>query len=177
MHGANVEGDILSGGAVTARHAAGQLAIFVSQGERHAVELQFADVVDVAAAAELVHASLPAAQFFLAVSVVEREHGRRVADLDESLARFAADALSGGIGRDEFRVLGLEVFQLLGELVEFLIADFRSVEHEVLIFVVANFLAESFDLFFGVFWGRHRRNYRRERRRRDSAATTGTESV
>ncbi len=80
-----------------------------------------------------------------------------MADLDESLARLAADALGGRIGRDEFGVLGLKVFELLHQLVEIQIADLGLIEDVIEIFVVANLFAESFDLLFGVFWGRHRR--------------------
>src|SRR5579859_499690 len=134
-----------------------QPAILISQCQGHAVELQFADVVDVLAATQFMDSALPGAQLFFVVGVVERQHGRGVAHFDEALARLAAHALGGGIRGDEFRVLGLEVFKLLGELVEFLVADFRLIENEVEIFEMADFIAEALRLFWEVFCGVHRK--------------------
>ena len=53
-------------------------------------------------------------------------------------------------------MLGLEILQLLHQLVEFGVADFGIVENVVEVFVVANLLAQGFDLLFDVFRGRHR---------------------
>ena len=155
-HRAHVQGDVFADGAVATGDAADQLAILVVQGQRHAVELQFADVVNVLAAAEFVHAALPVAQFVLAVGVVERQHGRRVRRFDESLARLAADALRGGVGRDQFGMFGFELLQLDHELVEFGVGDFGIVENVVAVLVVADFLPQRFDLLFGPLGrGRH----------------------
>ncbi len=124
------------------------LPSLVEQGQRHAVELQFADIVDVFAAAEFVDAAFPVAQLVFAVSIVEREHGRGVRRFDEALARLAADALGGRVGRDQFRMLSFELLELVHELVEFGVANFRIVEHVVAIFVMADFFAQRFDLLF-----------------------------
>ena len=78
-------------------------------------------------------------------------------DLDESLARLAADALRGRIRRNERWVLGFQILQLLHQLVEIGVADFGIVEDVIEVFVVANLLAQSLYLFFDVFRGRHRR--------------------
>src|ERR1700688_3892685 len=89
--------------------------------------------------------------------------------LDEPFARFASDALGRGIGCNQCRILGLKVFQLPHQLVELGAAVLRMVEDVIQIFVVANFFAEGFDLFFDVFrWGMHRKDYRRISSRRDS---------
>ncbi len=155
-HRAHVQGDVFADGAVAAGDAADQLAILVVQGQRHAVELQFADVVDVVAAAEFMHAALPVAQFVLAVGVVEREHGRGVRRFDEAFARLAADALGGRVGRDQFRMFGFELLQLNHELVEFGVGDFGIVENVVAVFVMADLVPQCFDLFFGPLGrGRH----------------------
>ena len=155
-HRAHVQGDVFADAPVAASDAAHQLAILVVQRQRHAVELQFAHVVDVVAAAEFVHAALPVAQFVLAVGVVEREHGRGVRRFDKALAGLAADALGGRIGRDQFRMFVFELLQLNHELVEFGVRDFGIVENVVAVFVVADFVPQCFDLFFGALGrGRH----------------------
>ena len=53
-------------------------------------------------------------------------------------------------------MLGFQVLQLLHQLVEVEVADFRLVEDVVEVFVVADFFAEGVDLFSGVFCGGHR---------------------
>ncbi len=50
----------------------------------------------------------------------------------------------------------LQILQLLHQLVEFRVADFGIVENVVEVLVVANLFAQSFDLLFDVFRGRHR---------------------
>ena len=99
---AHIQRDIFADWTVAARDAAREVAIFIDQRQRHAVELEFADVVDVFAAGEFMDAALPVAEFLFVISVVEREHRRGVADFDESFARLAADALRWGIRSDEF---------------------------------------------------------------------------
>jgi len=75
-----------------------------------------------------------------------------------SLARLAAHALRGRIGRDQLRMLGLQVFELPHQLVEFGVADLGLVENVIEGFVVANFLAERADPFLEVFGSsRHRK--------------------
>ena len=100
----------------------------VDERERHAIELQFAHVFEVGAAAQFMHAPLPVAQLFFAVGVVEREHGRRMLRLDESFARLAADALRWRIGRDQLGMLRLKPLQLIHQLVEFGVGEFGIVE-------------------------------------------------
>ena len=51
----------------------------------------------------------------------------------------------------------LQILQLLHQLVEFRVADLGIVENVIEIFVVADLLAQRFDLLFDVFRGRHRR--------------------
>src|SRR5207253_530699 len=101
---ADVRGHVFTNGAVTPGDAACQASIFVGKCHGHAIELEFVDVGNVLAAAELVHTALPIAQLLFCVCVVEREHGPRVGDFDESCGGTAADALGGGIRSDEFGV-------------------------------------------------------------------------
>ncbi len=145
-HGAHVGRNVFSGRAVAARDAAHQLAAFITQRQRHAVELEFADVLNVGAPAEFLHPPLPIAQLFFAVSVVERQHRRGMRDFDESLARLAADALRRRIGRDQLGMRGLELFQLVHQTIEFGVADFGIVEHVIAVLVMPNLLAQGFEL-------------------------------
>src|SRR6266446_3911662 len=69
-----------------------------------------------------------------------------MARLDESLARLAAYALSGGVGRDQFRMLGFKLLEFVDQFVEFGVADLRIVENVIAVFVVADLVAQGFDL-------------------------------
>ena len=166
-HGAHVGGYVFANRTVAAGDAANQLAGFVTQGQRHAVELELADVFNVVSSAEFVHAALPIAQLFFAVGVVEREHGRGVWGFDESLARLAAHALRRRIGRDQFDMRGLELFQLVHQAVEFGVRDFGIVEYVVAVLVMANVFAQRLDLRVEVRGGHGQELlYRRARRDR-----------
>ena len=73
--------------------------------------------------------------------------GEECANLDETFARFAADALGGRVGRDQFGILGLEFLQLFKKFVELEIADLRIVEHVVAVLVVADLLTQCVNFF------------------------------
>lgn len=75
--------------------------------------------------------------------------------LDESLAGLAAYALGWRVRRDQLGMLRFEVFELLGQLVEFEVADFGLVEDEIEIFVMTNQIAEGLDLLLDVFCRHH----------------------
>ena len=111
-HGAHVEGDVFAGSAVAAGNSADQFAIFVMQGQRHAVELQLANIVDVFTPAKFVDSPFPVAELVFAVGVVQREHGRRVRRLEEAFAGLAAHALRGRVWGDQFGIFGFELLQL-----------------------------------------------------------------
>ena len=121
----------------------------IDKRQRHAVELQLAHIFDVAAPAEFVNAALPVAQFFFAVSVIEREHGRGMLRLHEAFARLAANALRRRIRRDQLRMLRLDPLQLVHQRVEFGVGDSGVVEHVIEVLVVADFFAKGFGLLCG----------------------------
>src|SRR4029077_1581323 len=148
-HGAHVQGDVFADGTVATGDAADQFATLVVQGQRHAVELQFANIVNIFAAAELVDATLPGAELVFAVGIVQRKHGRGMRRFENPFARLAADALRGRVGRDQVGVIGFQLLQLIHELVELGVRNFRRVEDVVQIFVAADFFPKRFDLFFG----------------------------
>ena len=154
-HGAHVERDIFADRAVAAGDAQRQLAAVEAQRQRHAVELELAHVVHPRLAAQLVHAPLPVAQLLFAVGVVERQHGRGMRHFDEALARLAAHALGGRVGRDQLRMLGLERLQLVHQAIEFGVADLGIVEHVVAVLVIADLVAQRVDLLLHIFAGGH----------------------
>ena len=65
----------------------------------------------------------------------------------------------GESGVTSVGMLGLEILQLLHQLVEVGVADFGIVENVVEVLVVANLFAQSVNLFFDVFYGGHRADY------------------
>src|SRR2546426_3205553 len=75
-----------------------------------------------------------------------------MAGLDESLAWLAANSLGGGVGGDQFGVLGFELFHFVDELVEFGVADLGIVENIVAVLVVADLVAHGFDLRLDCGW-------------------------
>src|SRR5215469_10597000 len=58
-HGSNIGRDVFAGRSVAAGDTACQLAVFVDERQRHTIELEFANVVDLPAAAQFVNAVLP----------------------------------------------------------------------------------------------------------------------
>ena len=101
------------------------------------------------------HAPLPVAQLLFAVGVVEREHRRGVRHLDEALARLAAHPLGGRIGGDQLGMLGFERLEFVHQPVEFGVADLRIVEHVIAVLVIADLVAQRFDLLLHIFAGGH----------------------
>ena len=89
------------------------------------------------------------AQLLGAVGVVDRQHGHAMADGDESLDRLAADALRGAVRRDQLRMLGLDLLQLLEQAVELAVGNLRFGLDVVFLVVVIDELPE----FIGHFWG------------------------
>ena len=169
--GADVGGDVFAGGAVAAGDAGGECGFAVAasnvlQREREAVELELADEAwFVVGRKARLYAIGPGAEFVGVVGVVEREHGARVRDLGEALFGLAADALGGRVGRDELGVLGLERLEAVHGGVVLRVGPLGGIEHVVEVLVVAEEVAELFDLLiwregFGRGLGGHRGNYR-----------------
>ncbi len=140
--GADVGGDVFAGGAVAAGEAAQEAGASlpcgaVVEGEREAVELVFADVLEGIGAVERGGDTVgPGAELGFVVGVVEREHGAGVGDLCEAVLGLAADALGGAVGGDELRVLGFEGLEAVDEFVVLAVGEDGGVEHVVEVFVV-----------------------------------------
>lgn len=83
-----------------------ELAIGIAGGHGEAVELEFGDVLEGLAGEEFADAAVKIEEFAFVERVIEREHGGAMGQLDEAFAGGAADALGGGVWRDEFGVGG-----------------------------------------------------------------------
>ena len=152
-HRPHIQGHVFADVAIAARDAAFQTPVAVDERQGHAIELQFAHVLEGGLPAQFVHAALPVAQFVFTVSVVERKHRRRVLRLDESLARLAAHALGRRVWRDVLRMLGLKPLKLVHQRVEADVRNLRIVEHVIAILMVPNLLAQGFDLLLDLLVG------------------------
>jgi hypothetical protein len=114
---ADVDGHVFAGGAVAAGRGAHEPAVFISEGDAAAVDLQLAAQVD-RAPQRLVGAVDPGRKLFQAHRVVDRVHALGVHHRRELVAHVAAHALGGRIGVVELRVRGFKRAQLSHERIE-----------------------------------------------------------
>ena len=108
------------------------------------------NVIDFLAAGQLAHAPVEFAERLERKCIVEADHRHRVPHFLKSCARRAAHPLRGRIGRAQFGILGLQFLEPLHEAVECGVGNFRIVRHIIEVLILANLLAETFDLFGGV---------------------------
>ncbi len=122
---ADVVRDVVAFFAVAARDAGREQAIVVGQRHGDAVDLQLDDVNHLLAAERLADARVEFAQLVVGLALLDRQHGNAVNDLAEAGDRLPADALSGAVGRNQLGVLFFQFAQLVVELVEVAVGDFR----------------------------------------------------
>ena len=111
FHGAQIGRDVLAFGAVAARRAAHEAAMFVGEVDRQPVDLRFGDERERRIRREAHEAARTSAEFgeFLGVHrVVEREHRHAVADLGEAALRRVADAVGGRVRTNQLRKTRLD---------------------------------------------------------------------
>ncbi len=90
--------DVLTRRAVTAGCAAHQLAVFVKQADRDAVQFRFGRVAQVGIELELqsfCHAPVKILQLVFGEGIIQRQHRDGVSDRTECLHGLRADALRG----------------------------------------------------------------------------------
>ncbi len=155
----DVGGDVFAAHAIAARGAADQLPGLVGQGNAEAVDLELGDVGHrrVAEAGAFPEALVEGAEVVLVVGVVEAEHLGEMLDGRKRPGEDPAHALGRRVGRDEIRVGLLETFELVDEPVERLVGNLRAAVGVVLLFVVADLLAERLNPLERIG---HRRVYR-----------------
>ena len=102
----DIGGDVLALAAVAARRGGDELAAFVAQRHRQAVDLRLGaedDLVVLAEAQEAPDAADEVDDILVGEGVVEREHRHRVADLGKARRRRRADALRQAVERTQLR--------------------------------------------------------------------------
>ena len=128
---------VLAGFAIAARRRLHELARFVAQVDREAVELHLGVVGDrrivVAEAEGAAHArvELPRAAGGRVGLGLDRQHRHRVHDRHQPFEHGADDALGRRIGRHQLGVRGLERLQLLEQRVVLGVGNLGRVEHVV----------------------------------------------
>ena len=125
-------GDVIAGGSVAAGGGVFQGAVFVEKGYGDAVDLGFEGDGDVFAAEVFLEALVEGDQLGLRnfsvlefEHIVDAEHGDGVFDLGKAFEGLRADALGGGVGIGQLRVLFFEILEFAEELVVIAVADFR----------------------------------------------------
>ena len=107
------------------------------------------NVLDFLAAGEIADAAIEIGEFLEGKGIVEAAHGGFVGDGLESFAGRAANALGGRIRSDELGIFFFELLELIEQLVEGRVGNFRIVHDVIQIFVMANFFAQALDFFGG----------------------------
>ncbi len=143
--GARVLRHIFPHQAVAARDGLLHAAIPVMRRHGQSVQLQFGHIFKALAAQKVTHTPVEFPQFLFVERIVQAQHRRTVRHFDESLARFSADALSGGISGDQFGMLGFQGLQPPHHHVVFGVGDFRLVQNVIQVFVMAQRFAQLFD--------------------------------
>src|SRR6267154_191179 len=150
-NGFHVGRNVFASASIAASDAARESAVDVLQRNAEAVEFVLGDVLDFFAAAALAHAAVEIGQGLVGKSVVQAEHGAGVLDGLEAFAGSGAYADGGRIGRDEVRMRGLEFLEAVHQAIVGGVGNFRLVQHVVEIFVMAQLVAQGFDLLPGDF--------------------------
>ena len=117
---------------------------FVEQGDTQAVHLGFAHVVERFAGEGADETRLELADLVGGIGVVQAEHGSPVPDRGEALRHGPADALGGGVGRDEIRMGVLQRLQFAEEAIVLGVCDLRPILHVVAVAVVVEQRAQLF---------------------------------
>ena len=137
--------DVVAHLPVAARHAAHEHAVFVEDRHGHAVDLQLDDPFDRLARQPLAAPLRKRADSPQDVGVLDREHRQAMRDLSQFGNRLIADPLRRAVGRDQFRMLLLELLELGQQPVVLEVGDLRRRFDVVLAVVVANFVAQKLD--------------------------------
>lgn len=148
MHGADVLRHVLAGFAVAARGGLHQHAVFVTQVDRKAIELQFSGILDrrigLGQSQFLAHPRIESqrtARFSIGFGA-DRQHRHHMPHFGEGVERRAADPPGRRVGRNEFGVFGFERLQFAKQPVVFRVGNRRLIEDVVSVIVTFNFLAQ-----------------------------------
>ena len=153
-NGADVGGNILAARAIAASGAANQTAVLVRQRDAQAVDLQLGDVrnlrrrlgglstLPAPAATPLRTRSSKARSSASLYALSRLSIGCDVRDGLESLDHAAPNPLRRRIGRDQLGVVRFQPLELMQQLIELLVRDFRIVMNVVALFVTSDGIAQ-----------------------------------
>ena len=147
VDGPQVRRDLLPHLAVPAGRSARELTALVDERDGEAVDLRLADVFDLlhlgaGGGGQPANADVPGAQLLLVARIGQREHRLEVADLLELLERLRPHALGGRVRGAQLGVRGLQIPQLVEELVVLGVRDLGVVEYVVAVVVVLDQAAQ-----------------------------------
>ena len=146
---ANVVRDVVADAAVAARRRLLEPAVFISGRDRHAVDLELDDPLDFLAGEQLFGPLAVCLQLLDAVGVVDREHRHPMRDRMQLRDRAIADPLRGAVGRDQLGMLRFELLEPLEQPIVLSIVNLGRRLDVVFVIVMADLLAELFDLVSG----------------------------
>ena len=155
LDGAQVEGDVLAGGAVAAGGALHEGAAFVTQADRQAVELGLGREPQRRALQPVGDAADEVVDLLVAESVAQREHGNGMAHFGELAGGRITHPLGGRIGGDQIRMRCLQRLQFAQQAVVLRIRDAGLVQDVVAVVGILQLAAEVGDAC-----GRGRRRHR-----------------
>ena len=147
LDGEDVVYHVVALDAVAAGHGPLQLPVDICQADGHAVELQFAGILQLLAAVGL-ELVAERGHILFAIGIPQRQHGIFVCDLFEAflllwfILDIASNMLSWGVGSRKVGVERLESLQLLHLQVEFKIGDDGVVQDIIVVIMPAELLAE-----------------------------------
>ncbi|HEX2059445.1 MAG TPA: hypothetical protein VHK90_01765 [Thermoanaerobaculia bacterium] len=160
--GADVRRHIIAVHAVAARRTLDERAFFVSERDRHAVDLQLGFVFDALFAEAAQDALVPLAQLVERIRVFDREHRRVMRDGGKALDEVTAHAARRRVRVVEFRMLALELREAAEELIELVVADLRP-PFVVQAIVALEVAAELFDFLLRLHSSVHPSSRQRRR--------------
>ena len=135
-HGADVGGDVFAGRTVAPRGRLDQHAVFVTQADGQAVELQFGGIAHFLQAFQPVaHPLIEGFDIFIGKAIAQRQHRDFMAHRLELRQGACPHTLCGGVGGEQFGVGGFQRLQFLEQPVIFGIRNARLVQHVVTVVV------------------------------------------
>ena len=140
--GLHVGGHHVATGAVATRNRAGEDAVLVDKTNGHAIVFQLAHILH-GTVQQVAHARVKLGEVALRVGVAQREHRIKMRSALELLGDGATHALRRTVGPHILRMLPLQVYQALQQLVEVVVADLRIVQHIVIIVVTIDLLGKA----------------------------------
>ncbi len=153
--GAQVGADILAGGAIAARGALHELAIFVAQADRQAIEFGFGRKQRLSDLQPLADAPHELGHFLIAEGIAQRQHRHGMPHFGKPRGGQMADALGWRIGAGQFRVRALQGLKLAHQLVVIGIGHLRLVEYVIPVVGVFDSTAQGIDALSGIRAGSH----------------------